>query len=351
LLFVYGIWLHYGADSGISEKWLELLRGGGIVILGASYAIADLTKVLYRRKNLDDAVGRVSRLLRYPGILLKLLLIYWLILMGIVVHLGLSEDGASRLAAISDSDVNGIIIMAGIAGLYWAVRSSTRRINRDIQPAEAVRWVPGNAALGGLLGLVLAALVYEMVSHMALFTSDIHLDRVYFFVYLGLIGAFFGGFQKVAFVSETRPNHGITRSAKRAVSTSLVMTGLSGGLTLLFLFMNATDHFVDFTRIDLVQVLKSAAAIGLSFGIFAALRYGLMDVVLHYILRLLLVATGRLPLDIAKFLDFAATELQFLQKVGGGYIFMHRKLLEYFAALADREPDAKTSVSEAQAVR
>jgi len=38
---------------------------------------------------------------------------------------------------------------------------------------------------------------------------------------------------------------------------------------------------------------------------------------------------------ITYFLDYAAGELHSLQKVGGGYIFVHRYLLEHFAEMAE----------------
>jgi len=38
------------------------------------------------------------------------------------------------------------------------------------------------------------------------------------------------------------------------------------------------------------------------------------------------------PFNYIRFLDYATSRL-FLRKVGGGYIFIHRMLLEYFAAL------------------
>ncbi len=44
---------------------------------------------------------------------------------------------------------------------------------------------------------------------------------------------------------------------------------------------------------------------------------------------------GHTPLDYVRFLDYAAKDLNFLQKVGGGYIFIHRILLEHFAAMED----------------
>jgi len=41
---------------------------------------------------------------------------------------------------------------------------------------------------------------------------------------------------------------------------------------------------------------------------------------------------GSAPLDYVQFLDSAVDRL-FLRKVGGGYIFVHRILMEYFASL------------------
>jgi hypothetical protein len=41
--------------------------------------------------------------------------------------------------------------------------------------------------------------------------------------------------------------------------------------------------------------------------------------------------SGNTPINYARFLDYAA-ERVLLRKVGGGYVFIHRLLLEYFAA-------------------
>ncbi|MCK4811544.1 MAG: hypothetical protein KAS74_04670 [Methanosarcinales archaeon] len=45
---------------------------------------------------------------------------------------------------------------------------------------------------------------------------------------------------------------------------------------------------------------------------------------------------GFAPLNYVRFLDYAAGCI-FLRKVGGGYIFVHRLLLEYFASLEPEE--------------
>jgi eukaryotic-like serine/threonine-protein kinase len=42
---------------------------------------------------------------------------------------------------------------------------------------------------------------------------------------------------------------------------------------------------------------------------------------------------GSAPLHYARFLDYAVERI-LLGKVGGGYIFIHRMVLEYFASLA-----------------
>lgn len=52
----------------------------------------------------------------------------------------------------------------------------------------------------------------------------------------------------------------------------------------------------------------------------------------HYVVRFLLWRTGAVPWRYVPFLDYA-TERILLRKVGGGYIFMHRLLLDYFASL------------------
>jgi hypothetical protein len=52
----------------------------------------------------------------------------------------------------------------------------------------------------------------------------------------------------------------------------------------------------------------------------------------HLALRLVLFRNGSLPLHIIPFLDYCAERI-FLRKVGGGYIFIHRLLMEHFASM------------------
>jgi hypothetical protein len=65
-------------------------------------------------------------------------------------------------------------------------------------------------------------------------------------------------------------------------------------------------------------------------------------VIKHYALRLILWLTRYTPLDFIKFLDHCS-KLILLKKVGGGYIFIHRMLLEYFAELTPEKKPHETA--------
>ena len=64
----------------------------------------------------------------------------------------------------------------------------------------------------------------------------------------------------------------------------------------------------------------------------------------HSIIRFLLWRSGMLPLNLISFLDHCA-ERNFLRKVGGGYIFVHRLLMEHFASLYDVRATTRLDVT------
>src|SRR5262249_41991107 len=105
------------------------------------------------------------------------------------------------------------------------------------------------------------------------------------------------------------PNQGIKRSARNAVIYGLI-GGLSVGLIIGLFF-------------------------GLIVGVFAGLTVGGCACLQHFCLLTLLVRNNSAPWKYSAFLDYAA-ERVFLRKVGGGYMFIHRMLLEHFASLKER---------------
>jgi hypothetical protein len=146
--------------------------------------------------------------------------------------------------------------------------------------------------------------------------SDALLVTLFVGLGLGLLIGFFGlftGFTRGEIAVHTFPNEGIKRS---------MQNGLLGGLVC-GLFMGLSNWY----------------SVGLDFGLFMGLNtgftYGLLAggqaFLYHFALRLVLWHNNFAPLNYIRFLDYAATRI-FLCKVGGGYIFVHRLLLEYFAA-------------------
>jgi hypothetical protein len=83
------------------------------------------------------------------------------------------------------------------------------------------------------------------------------------------------------------------------------------------------------TTLGLPLVLINSAIFGLSFGGD--------DFIQHYFARLSLSTNGNMPINYLKFLDYCVDRV-FLRRVGGGYIFIHRLLMEHFAAMyAEKE--------------
>jgi len=98
--------------------------------------------------------------------------------------------------------------------------------------------------------------------------------------------------------------------------------GLSGGLSQVLSYR--LSHW-----------LSDGLSVGLSAGPSTGLLVGLLNGGLasfrHYVVRFLLWRSGAVPWRYISFLDYAAERI-LLRKVGGGYIFLHRLLLDFFAA-------------------
>jgi hypothetical protein len=76
--------------------------------------------------------------------------------------------------------------------------------------------------------------------------------------------------------------------------------------------------------------------VGLIVGLIVGSRNGGSASIKHFYLRFLFRRTGCMPWNYPRFLDYCAERI-LLRKVGGGYIFVHRLLMEYFAGLEEDE--------------
>ncbi len=123
------------------------------------------------------------------------------------------------------------------------------------------------------------------------------------------------------------PNQGIKYSFRNGLRIALTYT--------VFIFVAI------FTAQFLLNGFSQAAteAVGTSLYQFwvVAFVFGLAPAIQHIVLRALLRRNLGLPWNYAAFLDYAS-RLILVRRLGGSYIFIHRYLLEYFAARHESEP-------------
>jgi hypothetical protein len=87
-------------------------------------------------------------------------------------------------------------------------------------------------------------------------------------------------------------------------------------------------------RVQLEHAGNPSLVVGVAVGLFVFtalfLIYGGFTVIMHWVLRLWIAWRTPLPVDLEPVLNRAA-ELGLMRRVGGGYVFLHRTLLGYFA--------------------
>jgi hypothetical protein len=129
----------------------------------------------------------------------------------------------------------------------------------------------------------------------------------------GLIFILLRGLTGSGIETSTTPNQGIWQSVKNTMVFMLIGIIALGPMSIL---------------------VGSRILVGMTIGIlFGLLSPAGIACIQHLTLRLVLYCNGYIPWNYAHFLDYA-TQLIFLQKVGGGYIFIHRLLLEHFAGFS-----------------
>lgn len=152
----------------------------------------------------------------------------------------------------------------------------------------------------------------------------------------GLICGLFAGLNEVDITVYNIPNEGIHRSLRSAIVGGLVFILIFLCIFALIFGSNILGNELSGTKSNDVWVWQAIFGLFIMFlGAFCiVLLYGGTTVLQHYTLRLLFYHNRSLPLSLISFLDYC-TERIFLRKVGGGYIFVHRMLMEHFASLGE----------------
>jgi len=117
---------------------------------------------------------------------------------------------------------------------------------------------------------------------------------------------------------------------QRHRETIRACNGLIGGL-IVGLYGWVIVGLVEGLFAGLVEGLIGGLVVGSVPGLFIGMVAGGDACLSHVVLRLWLIRNGSTPRNYVRFLDHAAERI-LLRKVGGGYVFLHRMLLEYFAA-------------------
>ena len=137
--------------------------------------------------------------------------------------------------------------------------------------------------------------------------------------FTGLIFGLNSGLSRTKVKQRTVPNQGICNSRKNSIKIGLI-GGLIYGLIL--------------APLGLLGSAEGVIIVGLFGWLLGGLIFGLKNggatCIKHFNLRRILYRKGRIPWNYARFLDYATDRL-LMKKVGGGYIFYHRMLMEHFA--------------------
>jgi TPR repeat protein len=271
----------------------------------------------------------------------------WSILLNTTVHsylfwlLAALVSVAVGSATGPQAALDGFIMMGWICGLFfglfWGFWGRRRSLFADIKTYEALHWSGSGAKKGGLIGatLPLIYLIWYWTSSYGwqkMFAEMTWRFNIALIVILGLfsaLGILCGGLSTRAEMGhKSRFNQGMHLTLRNVLLIGLIFVcfgllwGVIGWLT---------QHMVNLEQSTaLGAMIVSGLAFGALLGLIIVYWFGGQDLAQHGVLRLILGRSGKLPLKSHRFLRYGAA-LIFLQRVGGGYRFVHQMLREHFA--------------------
>lgn len=220
---------------------------------------------------------------------------------------------------------------------------------RQIVVIEVLRWSPARAVhsvlgglifgIGGGLGIALIfGLAYGRIGTLSVALAVIMVGGL-----VGALGGIVGGLIANEIEIKVAPNQGIWRSGRNGLLGGLIGAGigaLGGGLA-----AGLIGALVFGINSSLLLGMVGGLLLGLASAMIGALAYGGYACLSHLALRCVLWRSRVMPWNIAHFLDYC-TDRIFLRRVGGGWIFVHRLLLDYFASLYTEHPPAEPAEAQ-----
>jgi eukaryotic-like serine/threonine-protein kinase len=270
---------------------------------------------------------------------------------GLVFELvfGLFGELLSGRVGVLSQGLSGGLFGGLFGGLLGVLTGKAGVYPRRVIVVERLHWVWSKAwrsaasglvfglGIGLILGLALGLydwLAHELVDGLGIGLGIGLRSGLSIGPFFGLLLGLVGGLSSGPLAATIRVNQGIRRSARSAL-----LGGLVTGLVFELLFGLYGGRYG-----GLGSGVSYALCGGLLGGLGGALSFGGYTCLSHLTLRLVLYRNGSLPFRLIPFLDYCAERI-FLRRVGGGYIFVHRLLMEHFAA---QEPQVEHLISQIQ---
>lgn len=367
--FVFGIaeaiynWNLFVDAGKFNATVLDVLADGKIVML-----VSAVITMLFGGQHRTSLPGEQGIVERIRSALFGGLITGLVCGLGSVVvrglEIGLSSNRSNVVEIVTFGLVTGLV--SGICGVFVGGITGPPDIRpRSITAVETLTWSWKKAwqsILGTLVSGVVVGLIGGPLAGIVLWIFDDTRSLVDMLIggldagvrvgfglggIGGLLAGLVGGFTGRSVERKVHPNQGIQRSARHAL-----IVGGGSSVTIWLLAVVAVGVSGSVEQVEGWDLVIVIGLIGLVFGMLIGPAIGLANggyaYFSHAALRLVLGRTDVVPLAYVRFLDENAQRI-LLRKVGGGYSFIHRLLLDYFAKQY-RGPET-TDVSTVHAVR
>jgi hypothetical protein len=240
----------------------------------------------------------------------------------------------------------------GIVPWLWGMLAPP---SRSIRFADTLTWSWSRALRGGLFALAMMALATSLsilaLALPAMLTGggmSVMVEVVrgndkiggFGMLFLGIVltmtlfGFLFEGFRGVSVDPNIVSEAALRRTLSQAIISGILIAYV--GLVVAIPLLLYPFGGMSMENLGLLNNLITPFIVAIPLGLLLGITRGGDDVIRHFSVRLALRARGALPLALTPFLN-ACADRTLLQRVGAGYIFLHRLLMEYLAGLSNDE--------------
>jgi NACHT domain len=244
--------------------------------------------------------------------------------------------GGGVVGGLSGGLIGGIItglpkIISPLGKLSWSWKRASHRFM-----GEMFVGIIYGLIFGLILGLIFGLMLIMKQMDVLIFGLTLGLI---FGLIGGLVLGLMSGLGSSVIDQRTISNQGIHSSWRNCLIVGgglWLIVGLIDSFVFELIPRQISNNLINGLNFKLTDSLIFGILGGLIGGLIGGLKYGGAAVIQHFTLRQILYQKGRIPWNYAKFLDFASDRL-LMKKIGGGYVFFHRMLLEHFAQMSPNE--------------